>query len=174
MFILFSKSNFIGTFTEKIESRISVDTRSDLYDRFYKEMRENLVFGKGMNGTYFSPIYGNNKVDGIIFNKVVYRNVIENGYLQLLLTGGIVHIVFFFLVMLPATYLGIFRSSNQFAKACGSLILLQLLNMFLYGLPTLSLSYVLVWVCVGVCYKPSIRKKSNDDIRIEFEKIGIL
>jgi hypothetical protein len=114
------------------------------------------------------------EIDGEIYQAVQYRNLIENGYLQLLLTGGIIHIILFLLVLLPAAIKGIFMSSNQFTKACGVVIFLRLLDMFFYGLPSFTLAYILVWICVGVCYKTSIRRMTNDEIRSEFKKIGLL
>jgi hypothetical protein len=140
---------------------------------FFYDLRDNMLFGKGMLGTYYFPIWGGD-LEGEFFAQETYRTLIENGYLQLLLTGGIMHIVLFLLVLLPAALKGIFMSSNQFAKACGVVILLRLVDMFLYGLPTLSLTYIFVWICVGVCYKPSIRRMTNDEIRTEFGKINLL
>ena len=175
VFILFSQyfENSREALFNKMISRISEDTRSTLFQMFFYDLRDNMLFGKGMLGTYYFPI-GGGDLEGEIFAQETYRTLIENGYLQLLLTGGIMHIVLFLLVLLPAALKGIFMSSNQFAKACGVVILLRLVDMFLYGLPTLSLTYIFVWICVGVCYKPSIRRMTNDEIRTEFGKINLL
>jgi O-Antigen ligase len=176
VFILFSQHFEFSreALFNKMISRISEDTRSSLFQMFFYDLRDNMLFGKGMLGTYYFPIGGGSDLDEVFFAEETYRTLVENGYLQLLLTGGILHIVLFLLVLMPAAIKGIFMSSNQFAKASGVVILLQLLDMFFYGLPTLSLTYIFVWICVGVCYKPSIRRMTNDEIRSEFKKINLL
>jgi hypothetical protein len=136
-------------------------------------MEDHMVFGKGMNGTYYYPMEETEQDDGIIYPEEEYRNNIENGYLQLLLTGGIVHVVLFLLILLPAAINGIFRSQNQFSMAAGVMVLLWLIDMCIYGLPTLSFHYILVWICVGICYKTSIRNKTNDEIRSEFQELNL-
>lgn len=175
VFVLFSQSfeNSKEVLFNKMALRLSEDTRSGVFERFFYYMKENMIFGKGLNGTYYCPLW-DAEVDGEFFGAVQFRNLIENGYLQLLLTGGIVHIVLFVLVLLPAAIKGIFMSSNQFSKACGILIFLRLVDMSFYGLPVLSFSYILVWICVGVCYKTSIRRLTDDEVRTEFEKIKSL
>jgi O-antigen ligase len=152
----------------KLKNRMTEDTRSKLYELYLYEMKDHLVFGKGMDGVYFFPMARSEVEEGVVFDEVVYRNVIENGYLQLLLTGGIIHIILFLLVLIPAAFLGIFKSSNQLSVASGALILLWMVDMLIYGLPTLNLHYIVVWICVGICYKSSIRDASNEEIREQF------
>ena len=156
----------------KMIQRISEDTRTGVFDAFFYYLRDHMVFGNGMNSKYFCILW-DAEVDGVFFKATQYRDIIENGYLQLLLSGGIVHIVIFLLVLLPAAFRGIFMSSNQFVKACGTVIILRLIDMFAFGIPALNLSYILVWICVGVCYKTSMCKMTNDEIRSEFKKINL-
>jgi len=169
-FLLFSFSNLNTKLTQKMNERLTEDTRSELFGMYFIEMQDYMTFGKGMNGTYYFPIRGYTDDDGITYTEVDYRNVIENGYLQLMLTGGIVNIVLFLLVMLPAAIIGIFKSSNNFARACGIFILLRLIDMLIYGLPSFSMSYILVWICVGVCYSSQLREMSDESILVEFQK----
>lgn len=171
-FLLFSQffENSKEILFNKIELRLTEDTRSGVYERFFDYLRNDMLFGNGMNGMYYCPLW-DAEVDGVFYRAIEYRNIIENGYFQLLLTGGIVHIVLFVLVLLPAAFLGIFMSSNQFVKACAIVILLRLTDMFLYGVPSFTLSYMLVWICVGVCYKTSLRTLTDNEIRIELKKI---
>lgn len=172
--ILLSFNNFTDTLTKTLMERLDEDTRSNLFEDYFIEMNDFMLFGKGMNGTYYYPIKEQERDDGVLFSEVEYRSSIENGYLQLLLNGGIVYIVLYLMVMIPAAFNGIFRSSNQFTKACGIMILLWLVDMFIFGLPTLSLHYIIIWICIGFCYKKSIRDKTDKDIKIEFNKISLL
>lgn len=167
-------NNYREVLFNKITLRFSEDTRTDVFGMFFYDLKDNMLFGKGMNGTYYCPFVSDIEVDGVNFEAVEYRNIIENGYLQLLLTGGVVHIIIFLLVLLPAAILGIFKSSNQFSMACGVLILLWLLDMVIYGLPRLSLHYIVVWICVGICFKSSIRRMTNDEILKEFQKAKLI
>jgi O-antigen ligase len=136
-------------------------------------MKDYMIIGKGMNGEYYFPMQ-EQVMEDVTETAVVYRRIIENGYLQLLLTGGIVHIVLFVLILLPASLLGMFQSSNQFTKACGAAIFLWILDMLIYGLPRLSLHYILVWICVGICYKQTMRSMTNSEIESEFEKVKLI
>lgn len=159
------------TLTNRLQRRLTEDTRSSVFEMYFVGMNDDMVFGKGMNGTYFCPIGGEDEEEGVVWADVDYREIIENGYLQLILTGGILHLVLFILILLPAAIFGIFKSSNQFTRACGLVIFLQLLDMFLFGLPTLSLHYILVWICVGICYNPEMRNKLDFEIRKEFRQV---
>jgi len=165
---------FSAKITKRLNERIYEDTRTGLFDQFFFDLKhtQSMVFGKGMDGTYYCPIEGEVTSDGVVISDVTFRNVIENGYLQLLLKGGIVYIVLFLLVLIPAAFYGIFRSSNQFTRACGFMVFLWLIDMLIYGLPTLCLHYIIVWICVGFCYKKSIRNKTDGEIQEEFQKIN--
>jgi hypothetical protein len=173
LLILSYLPNYSSVLTSKIEARASEDTRSGLFEMFFFQMKDDLAFGKGMNGTYYYPTGGELEDEGITFADQDYRNLIENGYLQLLLNGGIVYIILFILITLPAALIGIFKSSNQLVKSCGVLILLWLLDMFAYGLPRFILHYILVWISVGICYSTKMRSLTDDEIRTEFKNVGL-
>jgi len=154
-----------ATLTDRLNSRLTEDSRSYVFDNLFADMEDDMIFGKGMKGLYYSPMGGGGaNADGVEFAEVEYRNIIENGYLQQYLNGGIVYISLFLLVLLPAVFLGIYKSQNQFTQACAILVFLWLLDMFIFGLPRITLQYVLVWICAGICYKSSIREKSNEEI----------
>jgi hypothetical protein len=173
-FFILRFPNAYTTITLKMTERFSEDTRSSVFEMFFYDIQDHMVFGKGMNATYFCPLGGEISEEDIVSEEIYYRDVVENGYLQLLLSGGIVHIFLFFLLLFPAAINGIFRSSNQFTRACGIIIFLWLVDMIPYGLPSLSLHYIFVWICVGLCYKPSIRAKTDDEIRNEFQNIDLV
>jgi len=166
--VLFQFDNLTESLLEEINKRLYEDTRSTVVDMFHMDMANHYLFGKGMNATYYCPIGGGIGESGIDYDIIYYRDVIENGYLQLMLSGGIVHIVLFLLIALPAAFNGIFRSSNLFSKSCGALISLWMVFMLGSGLPSLSLGYVLVWMSVGACYKKSLRSKSDEEIKTAF------
>ncbi len=163
MFIVYSDT-IIPKMTERINERMTEDSRSYVVNNFFNSMEKDWVFGKGMNGKYYSPIDETAYVeDGVKFDEIEFRDMIENGYLQSILSGGIVNVVLFLLTILPAAFLGLFRSSNSFTKACGLTILLFAVDMIAYGLPRLTTQYLLVWISVGVCYTHSLRNLDEEE-----------
>ena len=172
-FLLLFPNKFSSALTEKMKERLYDDSRTELFDAFFIKMNDYKVFGKGMNGTYLYSMEESELDDGIVFSEVEYRNVIENGYLQLYLAGGLISVTLFILLLLPAAFLGIFRSHNQFSRACGLMIFLWLLDMLFFGLPIFSIHYVIIWICVGMCYKKSLRNRTDIQIRNEFTKYSL-
>lgn len=171
IFIVLGLDYLPGSLTSRLSDRVSEDSRTDVFTDLFKDMDNHAVFGKGMNATYYSPSGGELPDEGVVFISQDYRDAIENGYLQLFLNGGIVYDVLFILVTLPAVLLGFFKSNNQFVQACAIVIFLWLIDMAIYGLPRLTLEYILVWISVGVCYKKSIRQLTNEEIADEFNTI---
>ena len=73
---------------ELITERIGQDTRSQVEEYFFRDMNtKDWIIGKGINGQYFCP--GVNEGAGRIS---IYRTVIETGYLQVILNGGLIHL----------------------------------------------------------------------------------
>ena len=155
--------------TSNLAERALDDTRTGVFDTFFKGMQGHWVFGKGMNGTYYSPIEETVLDDGATFGAVENRDIIETGYLQIMLNGGLVELVLYLLVLIPAALLGIFNSSNAFTRSCGFLILLWLVDMAVFGVPTLYLQYIFIWISVGICYKKSFRQMPEEAIYTAFE-----
>ena len=141
----------------KITDRIEDNTREGLYDTFMDDMtKSDLIFGKGINGTYYAPG---------IEEDVEDREVIECGYLQTILNGGIINLTLFLLIALPAVYLGFIKSNNTLSKAAGAIVLLWLIDMFPWGMPSLNIRYILLWICIGICYTKEIRYLSEKELR---------
>ena len=153
---------------KEVNRRLFEDTRTYVTDMFYLDMAEQMTFGKGMNGTYYCPIGGGLTETGLDYNIEYYRDVIENGYLQMILSGGIVHMVLFLFLAVPAAVMGIFNSANQLTRSCGAMIILWLIFMIGSGLPSLSIGYILVWISIGLCYRKSIRSKTDAEIIAAF------
>ncbi len=162
-----------GSLTQRLNDRVTEDSRSFVFENLFKGLKNDMFFGKGMNGTYYSPMDDELTEDGIQYGAIEYRNGIENGYLQLLLNGGYVNIVLFVLTALPAAFLGIFKSRNQLSRSCGIVVFLWLMDMGIYGLPRLLLEYVLVWIAVGICYSQSFRNRSEEEITESFRLVGL-
>lgn len=143
-----------------ISERASEDTREYVFFNYFSDMSNDLWLGRGMRGEYYCPIP--NLSTG---EYLEYRDVIECGYLQVILKGGIINLLIMLLIFIPAVYRGLVYSKNGFSKACAIVILLWLIDMFPFGLPSLSIRYFLVWMAVGVCYSNSVIMKREEDVK---------
>ncbi len=143
-----------------INERIGENTRSYVEANFVNDFEpKDWLIGRGLNGQYFCP--------GINLDKgpnSLYRTVIETGFLQIILKGGIISLALLGMIAVPAIFKGIFISNNLLAKASGIWILI----FFLYAYPgvptTFSLNYLLVWISIGICYSKEIRSLTDPEI----------
>lgn len=141
----------------KISTHIGENTREIIFNAFNKDMStKDWVIGKGFLGEYYCPGAEEGRDT---------RFLIESGYLQTILKGGIISLVLFLLIALPAAYLGIVKSKNILSKASGTIVILWLIDMFPWGMPAINIRYILVWTCIGICYSTAIRNLSEAEIK---------
>ncbi|MEO9210104.1 MAG: hypothetical protein ABI208_03350 [Ginsengibacter sp.] len=141
------------------------DTRSNIELLFYDDMKINdWIIGKGLNGEYFCPNIEENQPTN-------FRNVIETGYLQIILKGGFISLGLLLLILVPAFIKGIFFSKNMLSKGAGIWILLFLTALYPRDPVHFDLSYLLVWISVGICYSKDIRNMTENKLRqyLQFE-----
>lgn len=151
-----NRKDTFGLLTE----RIGDDTRSEVERYFYSDFKtKDWLIGRGMNGQYFCP--GVEDGEGRLS---VYRGVIETGFLQIILNGGIVSLLLFVLIAVPGMLKGIFTSNNLLSKAAGIWIVLFFLYAYPGGPAIFTLNYTLVWLSIGICYSEKIRRMSDGDI----------
>ncbi len=152
-------SKYKGSAFEFITERIEQDTRTGVEDCLYDDMTtKNWIIGKGMAGEYYCP--------GIDENGLTdYRGMIETDYLNILLKGGIVSLGLLLLITIPAVVKGIFYSKNLLSKAAGIWVLLWLTDLYPTVVDIFALHYVLVWICVGICYSKEIRNMPEEKIK---------
>lgn len=155
VYILFL--NYQENLFGRITNHIGENTREIVYNAFFKDLSmKDWVIGKGFLGGYYCP--GAEKGQDTRF-------LIESGYLQTILKGGIISLVLFLLIALPAAYLGIVKSKNILCKASGTIVILWLIDMFPWGMPAINIRYILVWTCIGICYSKVIRNLSEAEIK---------
>lgn len=142
-----------------ISQRGDQDTRTDVEIYFYNDMKLNdWIIGRGINGNYFCPNIEENQVTN-------YRNVIETGYLQIILKGGLISLILMLLIFIPACILGIFFSENILTKASGFWILIFILCLYPRDVVKFDFNYILVWMCVGICFSKNIRRMSENNLK---------
>lgn len=141
------------------------NTRNYVENCFINDMTfMDWVVGKGFNAGYHCP-----GIDDSVFKDGI-RTVIETDYLQLIMVGGIVNLVLLFLCILPALYLGLFKSNNMMVKSLAFWIFIWLISLYPANVYSLNLYHISIWICVGFCYSKSFRELSQEDIRIYFLK----
>jgi hypothetical protein len=115
--------------------------------------RTDWIFGRGIDGTILRTI----SADGI-------EKLIENGFLTIILKGGLLYLIPMLIILLRACFLGFFKSSNDLAKALAALIFIHIISMFSFGLPDYSVHYILIWISASVCFSDDIRNISNEEL----------
>jgi len=154
---LYNQSNF-GIFNFLVE-RGDEDTRTGVEVAFNEDMSPTeWIIGKGMSGDYYCP-----NIDAL--DSTGYRNVIETGYLQIILKGGIVSLVLLLLIIVPAFIKGVFYSKNILSKGAGLWILLWIFYLYPTVSNGFSMHYMIVWTCVGICYNKKIRQLTDGQVK---------
>lgn len=153
------KSGMFGLIT----GRIDEDTRTGVVDYFYSSMdTKSWIIGRGLNGQYYCP--GIDEIEGSV---TIYRDVIETGYLQIILKGGIISLGLFLMMAIPAVIKGLFQSRNVLSKASAIWILLFILYLYPTTINGFTLNYLLIWFAIGICYNSDIRDMTDEEIKAE-------
>jgi len=143
-----------------IAERGDENTRQGVELYFYNDMGTNdWIVGRGMNGEYYCPDVTEDQPSN-------YRDLIETGYLQIILKGGLIRLVLFLLISIPAIFLGLFSSKNLLAKASAIWIIVALISLYPATVESFSLQYLLVWISIGICFSKEIRNLSNAQIKV--------
>lgn len=137
------------------------DTRSGVEEYMKADMSDtDWIIGKGIAGEYYCPNIDVNDVTG-------YRNVIETGYLEIMLKGGAVSLVLYLLIAIPAIFIGLFASKNILSKAAAMWILLSTIYIYPIVVTGFDMRYLIYWISIGICYSKKIRN-IPDEILINY------
>ncbi|HUZ58548.1 MAG TPA: hypothetical protein VMU83_07190 [Hanamia sp.] len=142
-----------------IAQRGETDTRTGVEIYFYNDFKtKDWVIGRGINGQYFCP--------GIEEDQLTnYRSYIETGYLNIILKGGIISLVLYLLIAIPALILGFFYSKNILSKASAIWISIAIISLYPTTVDSFSFQYLLVWISIGICYSRKLRYLPDDSIK---------
>jgi len=145
-------------------SRGEEDSRTGVELYFYDDMEtKDWIIGRGSDGEYFCPDIEKNQLTD-------YRDTIETGYLQTILKGGLISLILFLLIAIPAIIKGIFFSKNTLSKAAGIWILMNIINSYPTVVNGFDLPYLLVWISIGICYSQQILNMRESNLKQFFEK----
>jgi hypothetical protein len=161
---LFSNPDF-SLFFERAAT--GLESKEGIIDEFLMDVvpfESDFYFGRGMYGTFFSKHLGMDE-DGTRAIGGGQRDLIENGYLQIILNFGFIFLGSFILLSLIGFYKGFFNSKNLFVKACAAVLFINLIDMIGWGLPQLSFRYLSVWLCFPFCFSMDFRILSDVQIK---------
>lgn len=138
------------------------NSRESVESEFWTDMGNGLnwIFGKGLNGTYYGA--STSFYDSSLS---VNRNLIETGYLNIILSGGVISLALYLLIMLRAAKRGWYNSNNNLTKSFSIFILINSFALIPFGLITFSLTFFIVWVGVSICNSPYIRSLNDNEIK---------
>lgn len=144
--------------------RLNEDTRSTVELFFYDDMNQtDWIFGRGMSGLVAAPV---SLYDDHVPGKPGYRDGIETDYLKIILKGGVISLVLLLLIAIPAIYYGLFRSHNILSKAAAIWVIIWLISLYPSNVTNFTLSYILVWISIGICYSEKIRNMNDIQLKI--------
>jgi len=160
-----SDSGLFSSFANRIDD----DSRTGVQICLFEEMSPlDWIVGKGMHGQYYCPT-----IDAI---DIDYRSLIETGYLNIILKGGLVSLILLLMILVPAIFRGLFLSNNILSKGAAFWIIAWMMYSHPSTVTTFSFNYLLVWISVGICYSKRLRSMTDKSIRelfwfIEKQKI---
>ena len=142
-----------------MSKRIDDDTRSGTENDFFKDMKtmDEWVTGRGMVGVYKSPAVAD--VDKL------YRPIIETGYLNMILHGGLLLLIPYVLILISSFVKGFFYSKNRFVKCCGIFCLYYLVLLYPGGHLKLTMICLMLFMAIRICQSNMWRNMSDEDIQ---------
>ena len=159
--------DLINKSTNAINSNkeLKSDTRTFLFVELFKDLKEDeVITGRGALGTYYSSFFKNRfkytKTGGDSYN----RSASEVGYLQMILKGGVIMVILYLLILIPASFLGIFRSKNIIARMCGYYVFIYIIIWSVSFYPTYSAEFILFWMAAGTCISSKARNTTNEEL----------
>ena len=136
--------------------RLTDDTRTWAEQELYRDFENDywsILFGRGILGMYHSPTYGP-------------RTLIETGWLQMILKGGIVFLSLYLYILISSFIKGFFYSKNRLVNAMSLYIFANVLFLYPAGYLSTDLRMICLWICVGCCSCSSLRKSKTFDVKI--------
>lgn len=142
-----------------MSKRLDDDTRSGTENDFFKDMKtmDEWVTGRGMVGVYKSPAVAD--VDKL------YRPIIETGYLNMILHGGLLLLIPYVLILISSFVKGFFYSKNRFVKCCGIFCLYYLVLLYPGGHLKLTMICLMLFMAIRICQSNMWRNMSDEDIQ---------
>lgn len=159
--VYYISSNLDTSFSLLQERGLS-NSRETVEGEFWQDMGDGLdwIFGRGLNGKYYAA--STSYLDSSLS---VYRNLCETGYLNIILTGGVVSLIFYILILLRAAWRGWYKTNNSLTKAFSAYIIVSIVSLIPFGLLSFTLTFFVVWVGVSICNNPYYLNLTDEQIK---------
>lgn len=130
-----------------LESRWDSDNRSDLFGDFFRKFDTfEMIFGKGLHGTYVTTQ-----------DDLGERNMIENGHLDIILRTGLLYLMLYMYIIIAASIKGIARSRSSLITGAGVFLIIKFLAMAA-NIQIFDLSDMMLFFCVSLCASDTSKK----------------
>lgn len=177
--LIFFLALFILIFTVGYENMSNIallfvefqDSRTFLFNELLSELSgPEKLFGRGSLGDYYSDFFERTRKYWNLMGRLTWagdvpiRNTIEVGYLQMILKGGFLLLIFYSTLSFYAAYLAIFRSNNKFTKRLGFYISIVLILSIISLRPAFEPTFIIFWMAVGTALSKKYRSMTDSEI----------
>lgn len=159
LIVINSFSEHFTYFFERMDTGMS--SREGTIELFlidFNNQPSDWIFGRGMYGSFMGGVLAEGDLTGT-------RSGIENGYLQLILKGGWIWLGLLIFISIKALYLGLFKSKNLLCKGMALVILVYYIDMIGFGIPTLFLGYINVFIAMSGCNTKWLRDCTDAELQ---------
>lgn len=138
------ENRFLSTFVI-LQDRAFDNTRYWVEHDFYKDMHGiDYIVGRGSEGLIYSSDWGR-------------RPIIETGYLNMILHGGIIYLFLYLYLLIMSAIRGL-MSRNKLVISMSIYILIMVVCLYPGGHLQFSMETMALWACVSVCSSKKYRK----------------
>lgn len=148
------------------EESLTADTRTFLYlEVIHSAIKHKyILFGR-------TPARGNEsiafgaQIDKDLGTNKMERYANEASILNVFTWTGLVGVALYFLVFFWASFLAVHRSNNEYMRLIGVYVAFRWLYAWVEDFSRFDLSYLLLWVMIGMCYSTVFRNMTNDEVK---------
>lgn len=146
---------------------LTVDTRTFLYNEvILSALRNNYVVlgrspARGNDSPHFGP-----SIDEELNRNKGERFANEVSVLNIFTWTGLLGILFYFIVFLKSTYLGLHKSNNWGIKILSVYLCFRWAYAWVEDFSRFDWSTILLFVCMGMCISPDFRNMTDKQFKI--------
>lgn len=149
LFLILKMDALSSGLFRNMSNRVSEDTRSGVEELFFADFTNapitDWIFGRGMDGGYYQIMI--DEETGEINDN---RTIIETGYLNMMLKGGIVYDAIIILIMMLAVKRG-YSKGNRIYSFLATILLTYFIDLYTTNpVCAFSVRSILFWFCISV------------------------
>lgn len=151
---------------ETDDKELATDTRTFLYVEMAEDLTKDKAWlvGKGAFSHYYSFYFDDNSLGkyGRISSEVPFLNY--------LLRGGVLYVLFYFGLLLLAAYNAIWKGRNKFIQSVGIIIIGWYFNSFVGDLTGCRFYHLAFFLLLGCCLSEKWLNYTDEDIKMLLRK----